>query len=276
MKPFLSVLHAKAHALRCEILHGGRNQGGAGCTLGEEVEQVNSFLSRLAFNTKFMCKAGRTSTLTLQSIVWNKQKVDSLSHYLCARFVKTQKKHKEALDSLTSLQAELGIDENRLHQCVLDVERWAKDKNGIDFLTKKKLFDNVMLVRRLQEEKKILIKESTQHLAYINRRQEALKNIISHLNTDEPGWEFGRDTGVSTPSLAMSATGSLVTTGSQDLGLTSHPKDGALDRTESPSPSRGIGDLTEARGMSTPYWPSNTTASTTSSPIQRWTRPAPA
>ena len=60
----------------------------------------------------------------------------------------------------------------------------------------------------------------------------------------EPGWEFGRDTGVSTPTLAMSATGSLVTTGSQDLGLTSHPKDGALDRTESPSPSRGIGDLT--------------------------------
>ncbi|KAK0142302.1 hypothetical protein N1851_020036 [Merluccius polli] len=35
----------------------------------------------------------------------------------------------------------------------------------------------------------------------------------------EPGWEFGRDTGVSTPTLAMSATGSLVTTGSQDLGF---------------------------------------------------------
>ena len=35
----------------------------------------------------------------------------------------------------------------------------------------------------------------------------------------EPGWEFGQDTGVSTPTLAMSATGSLVTTGSQDLGF---------------------------------------------------------
>ena len=35
----------------------------------------------------------------------------------------------------------------------------------------------------------------------------------------EPGWEFGRDTGVSTPTLAMSATGSLVTTGSQDHGF---------------------------------------------------------
>ena len=35
----------------------------------------------------------------------------------------------------------------------------------------------------------------------------------------EPGWEFGRDTGVSTATIVMSATGSLVTTGSQDLGF---------------------------------------------------------
>ena len=43
----------------------------------------------------------------------------------------------------------------------------------------------------------------------------------------EPSCEFGQDNRVSTPSLAISAMGSLVTTGSQDLGLTSHPKDGA-------------------------------------------------
>ena len=35
----------------------------------------------------------------------------------------------------------------------------------------------------------------------------------------EPGWEFGRDTAVSTPTFAMSAMGSKVTTGSQDLGF---------------------------------------------------------
>ena len=37
------------------------------------------------------------------------------------------------------------------------------------------------------------------------------------MTVQEPGWEFGRDTGVSTPTLAMSATGSA--TGSQDLGF---------------------------------------------------------
>ena len=48
----------------------------------------------------------------------------------------------------------------------------------------------------------------------------------------EPGWVFGQDTRVSTTTLAMSAMGSLGTTGS-------HPKDGALDRKES-SPGRNI------------------------------------
>ena len=49
-----------------------------------------------------------------------------------------------------------------------------------------------------------------------------------------PGWEFGQDTRVSTPTLAMSAMGSLLITGSQDLGLTSHLKDGALQQDRVP------------------------------------------
>ncbi len=42
---------------------------------------------------------------------------------------------------------------------------------------------------------------------------------------DCQGWEFGKDTGV-TPLLFMRSTmGFLMTTESQNLGLTSHPKD---------------------------------------------------
>ena len=37
-----------------------------------------------------------------------------------------------------------------------------------------------------------------------------------------PGFEFGQDTGVSTPSLAVC---NMVSDHSQDLGLTSYPKD---------------------------------------------------
>lgn len=41
-----------------QVRWGGRNQVGAGNTVGEEVEQVNSFLSRAALTTKYMTKSG--------------------------------------------------------------------------------------------------------------------------------------------------------------------------------------------------------------------------
>ncbi len=41
-------------------------------------------------------------------------------------------------------------------------------------------------------------------------------------------WEFGQDTGVTPLLFTRSGMGFLMTTESQDLGLTSHPKDGAF------------------------------------------------
>ncbi len=43
-----------------------------------------------------------------------------------------------------------------------------------------------------------------------------------------PRREFGQDTGVTPLLFTRSAVGFLMTTESQDLGLTSHPKDGAF------------------------------------------------
>ena len=39
--------------------------------------------------------------------------------------------------------------------------------DGVDILTKKKLFDHVMLASRLKEEKQILVKEMLQHCQYL-------------------------------------------------------------------------------------------------------------
>ncbi len=41
-------------------------------------------------------------------------------------------------------------------------------------------------------------------------------------------WEFGQDTGVTPLLFTRSAMGFLMTTESQDLGLTSHPNDSAF------------------------------------------------
>ncbi|KAK6307771.1 hypothetical protein J4Q44_G00210420 [Coregonus suidteri] len=73
MKPLLSIMHAKAHRLKCEIKWGGRNQEGAGTTLGEEVEQGNICLSRAAICSKQMSKGARTDMVSIQAMGWNRR-----------------------------------------------------------------------------------------------------------------------------------------------------------------------------------------------------------
>ncbi|CAM4549461.1 unnamed protein product [Leuciscus chuanchicus] len=249
MRHCLSVMHAKAHNTKCEILWNARNQEGAGTTLGEEVEQVNSFLSRCALTTKYMSKSVRTDMRTVHAIGWNRRKENGLHIALSSRFKKMQQ-------SLKKMQDQLHCSDDMLKQWVVDVisgpvapvllmlvvcrsqskhsfsvsicqkkhylyrqndrnkrrqkitQKIAQEKkrlleeiqrynqqpdgdpvdthsvvqklsnkaaesmiwpwqeqntDGVDILTKKKLFDQLMLVSRLPEEKQILVKEMMQH-----------------------------------------------------------------------------------------------------------------
>ncbi|XP_030294098.1 uncharacterized protein LOC115594270 isoform X2 [Sparus aurata] len=138
MKPFLSVVHAKAHDFKCEVKWSGAYQEGAGLTLGEEVEQVNAFLSRIAVTTKHMSKAGRTDMLTLLSMRWNRQKNQSLATSLSHRFLKTTKALEDKQKILESLKAELSVTGSQLEDWVCDVKEWAEeastDTNDADAL----------------------------------------------------------------------------------------------------------------------------------------------
>ncbi len=57
-----------------------------------------------------------------------------------------------------------------------------------------------------------------------------------------------------TPTFSKDILGFLMTTESQDLGLTSHPKDGAFYSIVSPSLHWGVRTHTDCR-VSTPCWP---------------------
>ena len=48
-----------------------------------------------------------------------------------------------------------------------------------DILTKKKVFEKVMGIRRLEEEEVVLVKEMKQHWEYLKRRAEVLEQSIS-------------------------------------------------------------------------------------------------
>ncbi|XP_056328705.1 uncharacterized protein LOC130241019 [Danio aesculapii] len=266
MKPFLSVFHAKAHDFKCEVKWSGAYQDGAGLTLGEEVEQCNAFLSRIAVTTKHMSKAGRTDMLTLMAMRWNQQKFNNLATTLTRRYQKTTKALQSQVQNLESLKVELAVTESQLEDWVNDVKEWAdattttatndvdalasrievlvasvkrrsqrlyKDTDGnkgrarirrkireekailtsvvekynrmvpntdtlcletilsgetawpwqlphsdsVDLRTKRKAFDIIMSVRRLQEEQKILVAEMDHHWKYLSTRAETLREL---------------------------------------------------------------------------------------------------
>ncbi|XP_067309407.1 uncharacterized protein [Pseudorasbora parva] len=163
MRPFLSVMHAKAHSWKCEE--------GAGSTIGEEVEQVNSFLSRIAVTSKYMSKSGRTDMITMQAMSWNKRKVLNLGQALVNRYTKTQKALQEQQHILEALKTELSIHDDGVCQWVSDVQQWAEERD----------LHGSGEMRRLQEEIEgltVSIKRRTQRLysqTDSNKRRHSLR-----------------------------------------------------------------------------------------------------
>ncbi len=99
----------------------------------------------------------------------------------------------------------------------------------------------------------------TTHQLQVERRESHRANQVDgdywEAMIDKGQWrEIGQDTGVTPLLFKRSAMGFLMTTESQDLGLTSHPKDGAFYSIVSPSLYWGVRTYTDHR-VSTPCWP---------------------
>ncbi|XP_063316526.1 uncharacterized protein LOC134615792 [Pelmatolapia mariae] len=166
MRPFLSVMHAKAHTWKCEIKWGGAFQDGAGSTVGEEVEQVNSFLSRAAITTKYMSKAGRTDMLTLLALGWNKRKVEQLGRTLSQRYLKIIRILREQVESLNATKNELGVDDDTLQQ-------WAEETDQTD--------GSLGALQARIEELVVIIRVRTQSLYRqndSNKRRHRIRKVI--------------------------------------------------------------------------------------------------
>ncbi|XP_058617795.1 uncharacterized protein LOC131531206 isoform X1 [Onychostoma macrolepis] len=280
MRPFLSVFHAKAHDFKCEVKWSGAYQEGAGSTLGEEVEQCNAFLSRIAVTTKHMSKAGRIDMLTVMAMRWNQRKFDNLASALARRYRKATIALQCQLHNMEAMKMEMDITDNQLESWIIDINEWAeattspndadlaavasrieelvanvkrrsqrlyKDNDGckgrarirrkiregkkcllsvvekyntlvpnaehltldtilsdeivwpwqlthgdsVDLRTKRKAFDMVMAVRRLEEEKRILIAEMNKHWKSLCTRADTLKHMSSRLSNVTSGETWG-------------------------------------------------------------------------------------
>ncbi|KAL7397175.1 hypothetical protein ABVT39_017999 [Epinephelus coioides] len=185
MRPFLSVMHAKAHSTKCEIIWSSRNQEGAGTAAGEEVEMVNSYLSRCALTTKYMTKsdsAGSRCDDLQQSIeqmfLGVHQKKARLYTQTDSNKIRHLRRRKLGEEKKKLLEMIKLNNEQVPHEEWIDVEKvesrlsvvgpdsgtdliWPWEVHSSDssnILTKKKIFDAYMSKVRLEEEKEVLVK----------------------------------------------------------------------------------------------------------------------
>lgn len=175
MKPFLSVMHAKAHSWKCEIKWGGRNQEGAGTTLGEEVEQVNSFLSRTAICSKYMTKGARTDMITIQAMAWNQRKIRKLAKALSLRFKKTKAKIQEESLNLDAIKTDLAVTHDTLIDWTNEIQQWA------DTATSEENTDSQQVLQKTIETLYVSIRQRKQDLyrqSDGNKRRHKLRRKI--------------------------------------------------------------------------------------------------
>ncbi|KAI9531102.1 hypothetical protein NQZ68_000596, partial [Dissostichus eleginoides] len=164
-----------------------------------------------------MTKAGRVNMLTQQAMRWNRRKMDNLHQVLAHRYVKITERAKVEAASFSDFKKEHNLDQETIQQWVYDVRQWAvTDSNqarqrkrkrmtelkkklrkkvvqyntGVQeelieeelacsntFRLKRSVFDQVMLVRRLEEEQSILVKEMSQHIMFLLKEVQEVEAL---------------------------------------------------------------------------------------------------
>ncbi|XP_066932550.1 uncharacterized protein [Clytia hemisphaerica] len=124
IKPALSVMHAKGHALECQVIWSGEWIDGTARSTGEETEQLFSYLSRTGNTTKHQSPENREETLTELAFHWNKIKITRIVFDLKKRYIKNEK-----MISLVSSSKQIE-DEEEIKQWRLDIQQQALGNLG--------------------------------------------------------------------------------------------------------------------------------------------------
>ncbi|XP_065108281.1 uncharacterized protein [Paramisgurnus dabryanus] len=119
MRPFLSVMHAKAHSTKCQIIWQKSGRCWYNCSCGGRNGQQQP-VSLWPHNQV----SARNDMLTVQAIGWNQRKQEGLQHYPADTSRKAQRRE--------DLSSELGCPENIVNQWVQDVRQKATDGSRCD------------------------------------------------------------------------------------------------------------------------------------------------
>ena len=77
----VSIFHAYAHSVKCQLKYHLRIQKDIGLTDGESLERIWSYLGKFASNTKYMRPAHRLDILALAIQHISQRMITNLGHY---------------------------------------------------------------------------------------------------------------------------------------------------------------------------------------------------
>ena len=83
----VSIFHAYAHSMKCQLKYHPRIQEGIGLTDGESLERIWSYLGRFVSNTKHMRPAHRLDILSLAIEHISKRMITNLGNFIYKLFV---------------------------------------------------------------------------------------------------------------------------------------------------------------------------------------------
>ncbi|MGH0141892.1 UNVERIFIED_CONTAM: hypothetical protein FKN15_051275, partial [Acipenser sinensis] len=110
--------------------------------------------------------------------------VSTFVDYVHKKTKHTIQKIRDETDSLENMKTELGYTDDALQQWVTDVQQWAACETAVGLYTKKRVFNKVMLLRRLHEEEVILVRDMKQHWEYLRRSAGTLRDLASQQSDD--------------------------------------------------------------------------------------------
>lgn len=83
----VSIFHAYAHSVKCQLKYHPRIQEGIGLTDGESLERIWSYLGRFVSNTKHMRPAHRLDILSLAIQHISNRMIANLGNFIYKLFV---------------------------------------------------------------------------------------------------------------------------------------------------------------------------------------------
>ncbi|KAK4030640.1 hypothetical protein OUZ56_023913 [Daphnia magna] len=183
--------------LAYDILWVSHWQEGAAATLGEEMEQVNSTMSRHGGRSRHMTSAGRRDHLTTAMQFWNKTKDKRMTKMLVGPLCRAKILLPAYEEELRSLLTKMKLDESdisNVYQNLIDMateveagERSSKniENNPVDFHKRclEELFVELMSQQKLFEKSAAGSHSRVQSTSAMSKTKKKAEELIDIINT---------------------------------------------------------------------------------------------